>query len=111
METEIIKLTAGAIDKVKGFSAKNNQAEGKLFRVYVQGGGCSGFQYGFTFDEKREGDAVVAAGDIQVLIDPTTAPYLQGAQIDFVEDLTGSGFVVQNPNAKGSCGCGHSFSA
>lgn len=106
----LLTLTEKAIQKVHSFAASNKEAEGKSLRVYVQGGGCSGFEYGFTFDERREDDNVIQAGDVQVFLDPISLPYLQNATVDFVEDFRGSGFVVQNPNATGSCGCGHSFS-
>lgn len=106
----VVNITEKAISKAKIFAESNQEAAGKAFRIYVQGGGCSGFQYGFTFDEKRDGDNVISAGGMEVVIDPTTLPYLKGSMVDFVEDFQGSGFVVQNPNATGSCGCGHSFS-
>lgn len=105
-----VQLTEKAAEKVRAFASGSQEATGKFFRVYVQGGGCSGFQYGFTFDEKREDDSVIPAGELTVLIDPMSLPYLNGSTVDFVEDFRGSGFVVQNPNASGSCGCGHSFS-
>ncbi|MBI3541180.1 MAG: iron-sulfur cluster insertion protein ErpA [Deltaproteobacteria bacterium] len=105
-----VQLTEKAIQKVHAFSSANKEAVGKHLRIYVQGGGCSGFEYGFTFDEKRDDDLVFEAGDVQVLLDPISLPYLKGCTVEFVEDLRGSGFSVQNPNASGSCGCGHSFS-
>lgn len=105
-----VGITDKAVAKVRAFEAATKEAAGKHLRIYVQGGGCSGFQYGFTFDEKRDGDQVIAAGGLEVVIDPMTLPYLKGAVVDYVEDFQGSGFVVQNPNATGSCGCGHSFS-
>ncbi len=104
-------VTEKAVAKVRSFQTGNKEAEGKFFRVYVQGGGCSGFQYGFTFDEKRDDDSVISTGELTVVVDPVSLPYLQGATVDYMEDFRGSGFVVQNPNATGSCGCGHSFSA
>jgi iron-sulfur cluster insertion protein len=77
----------------------------------VQGGGCSGFQYGFTFDEiANEDDFVVEDSDIKILIDAMSAQYLESAEIDYVEDITGSSFNIKNPNAKTTCGCGSSFS-
>ncbi len=106
----VVNLTEKAIQKVKTFASASQDAQGKCLRVYVQGGGCSGFEYGFTFDEKRDDDEVIVAGDVQVLLDPISLPYLKGCTVDFVEDFRGSGFSVQNPNASGSCGCGHSFS-
>jgi len=105
----MVQLTDSAKSKVKDFAAKNASYQGKSFRVYVQGGGCHGFSYGFTFDQKREGDEV-NGGDVEVLIDPQSAKYLNGAKIDYVEDLKGAGFVIENPNATGTCGCGHSVS-
>ena len=81
-------------------------------RVFVSGGGCSGFQYGFTFDEKiEEGDFCVEKRGVQLLVDPMSAQYLMGAEIDYKEDLQGAQFVIRNPNAKTTCGCGSSFSA
>ena len=104
-----VTLTPKAIEKAKTFAQGNQEAEGKHFRIYVQGGGCSGFSYGFNFDETREGDAIIEAGDIKVLIDPVSAQYLNNCVVDYVESFQGAGFSVQNPNAKGSCGCGSSF--
>jgi iron-sulfur cluster insertion protein len=81
-------------------------------RVFVSGGGCSGFQYGFTFDEKIEdGDFCIENQGVQLLVDPMSAQYLMGAEIDYKEDLQGAQFVIRNPNAKTTCGCGSSFSA
>ena len=81
-------------------------------RVFVSGGGCSGFQYGFTFDENvEEGDTRVENSGVTLLIDPTSIQYLAGAQIDYKEDLQGAQFVIRNPNAKTTCGCGSSFTA
>jgi iron-sulfur cluster insertion protein len=81
-------------------------------RVFVQGGGCSGFQYGFTFDEAiEEGDTQVSNGGVTLLIDPMSVQYLLGAEIDYREDLEGAQFVIRNPNASTTCGCGSSFSA
>lgn len=80
-------------------------------RVYVQGGGCSGFQYGFSLDnEQSEDDFVLPAGEFNVLVDSMSMQYLQGSVIDYKDDLTGSNFVIQNPNAESTCGCGSSFS-
>jgi iron-sulfur cluster insertion protein len=81
-------------------------------RIYVQGGGCSGFQYGFSFDEnKTEGDVLVETDGVGLLIDPMSMQYLMGAEVDYVEDLKGAQFVIRNPNATTTCGCGSSFSA
>jgi iron-sulfur cluster insertion protein len=80
-------------------------------RVFVTGGGCSGFQYGFTFDENvEEGDTQVSNGSVTLLIDPMSVQYLAGAEIDYREDLEGAQFVIRNPNATTTCGCGSSFS-
>lgn len=88
------------------------EANPKLkLRVFVSGGGCSGFQYGFTFDESiEEGDTQVEKGGVMLLIDPMSIQYLAGAEIDYREDLEGSQFVIRNPNATTTCGCGSSFS-
>ena len=108
----LLSLTEAAIAKVKYFAGTMPDSAGKPLRIFVQGGGCSGFQYGFTFDEKKEGDAVIQAGGIEVVVDPQSATYLKDAKVDFVEDMRGAGFSVTNPNATGgSCGCGKSFNA
>ena len=84
---------------------------GLKLRVYVSGGGCSGFQYGFTFDEKiEEGDSSVENQGVTLVIDPMSVQYLMGAEIDYKEDLQGAQFVIRNPNANTTCGCGSSFS-
>ena len=81
-----------------------------MLRVFVQGGGCSGFQYGFSFDETlQDGDAVVEKGGVKFIVDPMSAQYLMGAELDYKEDLQGAQFVVRNPNASTTCGCGSSF--
>lgn len=81
-------------------------------RVFVQGGGCSGFQYGFTFDEdEQDGDTCVENHGVKLLVDPMSFQYLMGAEIDYKEDLEGAQFIIRNPNAKTTCGCGSSFSA
>ncbi len=108
----LLSLTEAAIAKVKYFAGTMPDSAGKPLRIFVQGGGCSGFQYGFTFDEKKEGDAVIQTGGIEVVVDPQSATYLKDAKVDFVEDMRGAGFSVTNPNATGgSCGCGKSFQA
>ena len=82
-----------------------------MLRVYVSGGGCSGFQYGFAFEESSAGeDLVIEKDDVRVLIDPISLQYLSGAQVDFQDGADGSRFVIKNPNAKSTCGCGSSFS-
>jgi iron-sulfur cluster insertion protein len=82
-----------------------------MLRVFVSGGGCSGFQYGFTFDEKtEEGDTRVENQGVTLLVDPMSVQYLMGAEIDYKEDLEGAQFIIRNPNAQTTCGCGSSFS-
>lgn len=113
--TEIISLTDTAINKVKGLIEEENNYNLKL-RIFVQGGGCSGFQYGFTFEEAvAEDDFVIEKQSdgikIAFLIDSMSSQYLQGATIDFVSNLEGEQFVIKNPNATTTCGCGSSFSA
>ncbi|MEY6432783.1 iron-sulfur cluster insertion protein ErpA [Thioalkalicoccus limnaeus] len=82
-----------------------------MLRVYIQGGGCSGFQYGFTFDETlQDGDTEVVTDGVRLLIDPMSMQYLDGAEIDYTEGLQGAQFVIRNPNASTTCGCGSSFS-
>ena len=105
-----VSFTAAAIDKIRDFLATKEEARGKMLRVFVRGGGCSGFEYGFSFDEEKDGDLRLPQGDIEVLVDLFSLPYLEGCEVDYQEGLMGSGFSVKNPNAVGTCGCGHSFS-
>jgi iron-sulfur cluster insertion protein len=107
----MLLLTDKAIEKVKYFASQMPEAAGKPLRIFIQGGGCSGFQYGFTFDEKKQDDAEMTFSDINVVVDPQSAVYLRGAKVDYVEDFRGAGFAVDNPNATGGCGCGKSFNA
>ena len=101
----MIAFTDKAIEKVKEFAAGMPEAEGKDLRIFIQGIGCSGFSYGFTFDEKRDDDAVVEQGDLKVLVDSQSAPHLEGASVDFIDDHRGSGFTVDNPNAPAADDC------
>jgi iron-sulfur cluster insertion protein len=104
-------FTDSAADKVKQLVDEEGNPELKL-RVFVQGGGCSGFQYGFTFDEVvNEDDTQMAKNGVTLLIDAMSLQYLMGAEIDYKEDLQGAQFVIKNPNATTTCGCGSSFSA
>ena len=105
-----ISLTGNAIAEVKSLLAKPENA-GKNLRLYIEQGGCSGMQYGMVFDEQREGDMVSEDSGVSVLVDPISANYLRGCQVDFNESLTAGGFKISNPNAKQSCGCGKSFEA
>ncbi len=104
-------FTDAAAAKVKDLLLEEGNPDLKL-RVFVQGGGCSGFQYGFTFDEViNEDDTAIDKEGVQLLIDPMSFQYLVGAEIDYKDDLEGSQFVIRNPNATSTCGCGSSFSA
>lgn len=106
-----LMFTDAAAAKVKELINEEGNAELKL-RVFVSGGGCSGFQYGFTFDESQaEDDTVIEKGGVTLLIDPMSFTYLVGAEIDYQEGLQGAQFVIKNPNATSTCGCGSSFSA
>jgi len=99
-----------AAAKVKDLIEEEKNPDLKL-RVYVSGGGCSGFQYGFSFDEKvNEGDTTVEKDGVSLLVDPMSFQYLVGAEIDYVDDLQGARFIIRNPNASTTCGCGSSFS-
>ena len=110
-ETFALSLTDRAVDKVKDFAAKMPDAADKALRVFVQAGGCSGFQYGFTFDEiVNDDDTQMSKNGVTLLIDAMSLQYLTGAEIDYKEDLSGSQFVIKNPNATTTCGCGSSFS-
>ena len=106
----MIDVSTTAASKINELLAEENKA-GSGLRVFVQGGGCSGFQYGFTFDENlEEGDTRVENGGVTLLIDPMSIQYLAGAEIDYREDIEGAQFVIRNPNAQTTCGCGSSFS-
>ena len=110
MSDEQIRFSDSAAAKVSELIAEENNPELKL-RVYVSGGGCSGFQYGFTFDEEvNEDDTLVLKNGVTVLVDSMSVQYLMGAEIDYTEGLSGSQFVIRNPNASTTCGCGSSFS-
>jgi iron-sulfur cluster insertion protein len=105
-----LNFTDAAAHKVGQLIQSEGNPSLKL-RVYIQGGGCSGFQYGFTFDEElQEGDTEVRNSGVTLLVDPMSVQYLQGAEIDYREDLSGAQFVIRNPNASTTCGCGSSFS-
>lgn len=105
-----IQFTDAAALKVKGLIEEEQNPELKL-RVYVTGGGCSGFQYGFTFDEKvNDGDTLIEKEGVTLVVDPMSLQYLVGGTVDYTEGLQGSRFLVNNPNATTTCGCGSSFS-
>ena len=104
-------FTDGAANKVKELILEEGNPDLKL-RVFVSGGGCSGFQYGFTFDEvTNDDDTALEKNGVTLLVDPMSYQYLVGAEIDYTEGLEGSQFVIKNPNATSTCGCGSSFSA
>ena len=105
----IVSLTERAAAKVKDLMAEEPEGEATVLRIAVQGGGCSGFQYALGFDRAPiEGDLELDSHGVPVVVDPFSAPYIQGTEIDFVEGLQG-GFAINNPNVSAACGCGHSF--
>jgi len=106
----LLDLTPLAAEKVRELMAEEPDAGSLVLRVAIQGGGCSGFQYGLGFDSGvAEGDHELLLEGVRVVVDPFSAPYLQGARIDYLNGLQESGFKIDNPNAVSSCGCGHSF--
>jgi iron-sulfur cluster insertion protein len=103
-------FTSAAAGKVSELIEEEGNPE-LMLRIYIQGGGCSGFQYGFTFDENvNEGDTEIETDGVKLLIDPMSLQYLTGAEVDYSEGLQGAQFVIRNPNATTTCGCGSSFS-
>src|SRR3954463_7123936 len=109
VETSLVTITPAAAMKLQGLM-QEKQLDGYSLRVFVAGGGCSGLQYGMTFDdESHPGDTEFESGGLPVRIDPMSAQYVQGAKIDFIDSLMGGGFKIDNPNAVSSCGCGSSF--
>jgi iron-sulfur cluster insertion protein len=105
-----LNFTGAAAAKVRELISEEGNAALAL-RVYIQGGGCSGFQYGFEFDENRaEDDVAIDTDDVTLLVDPLSLQYLMGSEVDYTESLQGAQFVIRNPNAKTTCGCGSSFS-
>lgn len=105
-----IQMTDAAANKVKNLITEEENPDLKL-RVYITGGGCSGFQYGFTFDESiNEGDTVIEKNGVTMVVDGMSLQYLVGGSVDYIEGLEGSRFLVTNPNATATCGCGSSFS-
>lgn len=105
-----MNIQPGAVEKIRDILAEENNPNVKL-RVFVQGGGCSGFQYGFTLDQDQaEDDFKLDIDGVELLVDPMSFQYLQGATINYREELMGASFVIDNPNAQSTCGCGSSFS-
>ena len=104
-----ITVTDAATQKVKALIEEEQNEQLKL-RVFVTGGGCSGFQYGFSFDENQnEGDTAIEQDGVKILVDPLSFQYLMGSEVDYTEGLQGSRFIINNPQAKSTCGCGSSF--
>jgi iron-sulfur cluster assembly accessory protein len=109
-DTTLVSLTPNAAEKIRELMAEDPDGETSVLRVAIQGGGCSGFQYGLGFDSGPvEDDERIEQHGVTIVIDPYSAPYLKGATIDFLSGLEESGFKIDNPNAQASCGCGHSF--
>ena len=109
----MINVTPAAASKISELLAEENKP-GAGLRVFVQGGGCSGFQYGLMIDEgdgDPSSDQVFTSNGVRLVIDPISIRYLEGAEVDFVDNMAGGGFTIKNPNAKSTCGCGSSFSA
>src|ERR671931_1159941 len=108
-ELTLVSLTESAAAKIKDLMAEEPEGEAAVLRIAVQGGGCSGFQYALGFDRgAQEGDNELVCEGVPVVVDPFSAPYLAGTQIDWVDGLQ-AGFAINNPNVSDSCGCGHSF--
>jgi iron-sulfur cluster assembly protein len=106
--TPLLSVTEAAAVKIKQLLAEEPDVE--VLRIAIQGGGCSGFQYGLGFDTTAaEGDFEFEQHGVTVVVDPFSAPYLQGAEVDYVDSIQAAGFAINNPNATASCGCGHSF--
>ena len=106
----LLTITPAAAVKIRELMAEEPDGDTMVLRVAIQGGGCSGFQYGLGFDRGPvEGDLEFEMHGVQVVVDPFSAPYLQGAEVDYVDSIQAAGFAVNNPNAVASCGCGHSF--
>jgi len=105
----MVNLTPTAAEKLSGIMSQKGMAESHALRVFVKGGGCGGMQYGMTFDEAREGDEVYEQHGLRIIVDSTSLFYIDGANIDYVDNLMGGGFHIDNPQATSSCGCGSSF--
>jgi iron-sulfur cluster assembly accessory protein len=108
----VVTVTDTAAQKIRELMAAEPEGEVAVLRIAVQGGGCSGFQYALGFDRgPQDGDNEVVVNGVRVVIDPFSAPYLAGSEIDFVDALMGAGFAINNPNVQAACGCGSSFQA
>lgn len=108
----MVSLTERAAAKFRELAAEEPSGEAEVLRIAIQGGGCSGFQYALGFDRgPQDGDNEVESNGVRIVVDPFSAPYLIGSEIDFVDALMGAGFAIENPNVVASCGCGSSFQA
>lgn len=105
----MITLTPRAATQVRAMRSEQADRESKKLRVFVESGGCSGFQYGMSFDNEKDGDQVLESEGVAFIVDPTSLAYLDGSSIDFDDGLHGKGFEIRNPNAQSTCGCGKSF--
>ena len=104
----MISFTENAVAKIRSMGEETSH-EGKLLRIFVDAGGCSGFEYGMSFDQPKDEGEVIESGGIRFLLDATSLSYLDGSEVDFDDGLNGKGFEIRNPNAKDTCGCGKSF--
>ncbi len=108
----MVTLTERAAVKVRELAGQEPTGEAEVLRIAIQGGGCSGFQYALGFDRgPQDGDSEIEMHGVKLVVDPQSAPYLEGAEVDFVDALQGAGFAINNPNVVASCGCGSSFQA
>ena len=108
----MVTVTDNAARKIQELMADESEGEVSVLRIAIQGGGCSGFQYALGFDRgPQDGDNEIESNGVRVVIDPFSAPYLAGSEIDFVDALMGAGFAINNPNVQAACGCGSSFQA
>jgi iron-sulfur cluster assembly accessory protein len=108
----VVTVTDSAAQKIRELMASEPEGDVAVLRIAIQGGGCSGFQYALGFDRgPQDGDNEIEANGVRVVIDPFSAPYLAGSEIDFVDALMGAGFAINNPNVQAACGCGSSFQA
>jgi iron-sulfur cluster assembly accessory protein len=108
----MVTVTESAATKIRALMAEESEGDVSVLRIAIQGGGCSGFQYALGFDRgPQDGDNEIEMNGVRVVIDPFSAPYLAGAEIDYVDALMGAGFAINNPNVQAACGCGSSFQA
>jgi iron-sulfur cluster assembly protein len=108
----MVTVTESAATKIRALMAEEPEGDVSVLRIAIQGGGCSGFQYALGFDRgPQDGDNEIEMNGVRVVIDPFSAPYLAGAEIDYVDALMGAGFAINNPNVQAACGCGSSFQA